>query len=551
MPEYLSPGVYVEEVPSAVKPIAGVSTSTAAFIGLVPPVIQIPFENPSYDPTDKSADAAPAFITRPFPFRDLPQPASDEGKAFADLDANQKLLAPLEDKENSGRPSTDTIASKDKMTQYLKVRNAISAFTSSYPELADGGARLAEFKKNQTDLAALADPEHPDHPSADTRTNPKNLATYNKLKAAIAAFKARYPDMAEEGEPVLCTSFSDFKRSFGDFSTDGLQVPPGGDLPIDGTGMQNQLAHAVYGFFNNGGTMCYVMRFKDVADLRNPDNLTPLEAIDDISIVAAPGIVDPVVQSNLITHCENLTDRVAILDGPVLGDGDQRTKDNIMKVARTDYGALYYPWIKVFDIATQLMEPDGNGERLCAPSGHVAGIYARVDHERGVHKAPANEVVRGALELDDQISKNLQDGLNPHGINCIRNINDDITVWGARTVGGDANTDLKYINVRRTLIFLRKSIDQGTQWVVFEPNDRSLWAKITRNVTAFLTNVWRDGALFGSTPQEAFYVKCDDETNPPEERDLGKVTTEIGVAIVEPAEFVIFRISQWEGTAAQ
>jgi phage tail sheath protein FI len=222
-----------------------------------------------------------------------------------------------------------------------------------------------------------------------------------------------------------------------------------------------------------------------------------------------------------------------------------------MKVARTDYGALYYPWIQVFDIATQLMAPDGNGERLCAPSGHVAGIYARVDHERGVHKAPANEVVRGALELDDQISKNIQDGLNPHGINCIRNINDDITVWGARTVGGDANTDLKYINVRRTLIFLRKSIDQGTQWVVFEPNDRSLWAKITRNVTAFLTTVWRDGALFGSTPQEAFYVKCDDETNPPEERDLGKVTTEIGVAIVEPAEFVIFRISQWEGTAAQ
>jgi phage tail sheath protein FI len=293
------------------------------------------------------------------------------------------------------------------------------------------------------------------------------------------------------------------------------------------------------------------MRFKDVAELRNPDNLTPLEAIDDISIVAAPGIVDPVVQSNLITLCENLTDRVAILDGPVLGDGDQRTKDNLMKVARTDYGALYYPWIQVFDIATQLMAPDGNGERLCAPSGHVAGIYARVDHERGVHKAPANEVVRGALELDDQISKNIQDGLNPHWINCIRNINDDITVWGARTVGGDANTDLKYINVRRTLIFLRKSIDQGTQWVVFEPNDRSLWAKITRNVTAFLTTVWRDGALFGSTPQEAFYVKCDDETNPPEERDLGKVTTEIGVAIVEPAEFVIFRISQWEGTAAQ
>jgi phage tail sheath protein FI len=160
-------------------------------------------------------------------------------------------------------------------------------------------------------------------------------------------------------------------------------------------------------------------------------------------------------------------------------------------------------------------------------------------------------VIRGALDIEVQISKALQDGLNPGGVNCIRNMNNNITVWGARTIGGDFNADLKYINVRRTLLFLRKSIDHGTQWVVFEPNDRSLWAKIVRNVTAFLTVVWRDGALFGSTPAEAFYVKCDDETNPPEDRDIGRVTTEIGVAIVRPAEFVIFRISQWGGPQAQ
>jgi uncharacterized protein len=135
--------------------------------------------------------------------------------------------------------------------------------------------------------------------------------------------------------------------------------------------------------------------------------------------------------------------------------------------------------------------------------------------------------------------------LNPKGVNCIRSLNDNILVWGARTVGGDANADLKYINVRRMLLFLRESIDEGTQWVVFEPNTPALWQKITRNVTAFLTNVWRSGALFGTTPQEAFYVKCDAETNPPELRELGQVVTEIGVAIVRPAEFVIFRISQW------
>ena len=151
----------------------------------------------------------------------------------------------------------------------------------------------------------------------------------------------------------------------------------------------------------------------------------------------------------------------------------------------------------------------------------------------------------GALGLRYNLSKNQQDGLNPRGVNCIRSMNGNIRVWGARTAGGDANADLKYVNVRRTLIYLRESIDEGTQWVVFEPNTPALWQKITRNVTAFLTNVWRSGALFGNTAAEAFYVKCDAETNPPELRELGQVVTEIGVAIVRPAEFVIFRISQF------
>src|SRR5205823_3157925 len=148
------------------------------------------------------------------------------------------------------------------------------------------------------------------------------------------------------------------------------------------------------------------------------------------------------------------------------------------------------------------------------PSGHMAGIYARVDTQRGVHKAPANEVVLGALSLTYQLSRAQQDGLNPQGVNCIRDLNGNIRVWGARTLGGDANTAWKYVSVRRLFLFLRESIDQGTQWVVFEPNDPALWAKIRRNVTAFLTNVWRDGALFGATPEEAFYVRCDERTNP-------------------------------------
>jgi phage tail sheath protein FI len=246
-----------------------------------------------------------------------------------------------------------------------------------------------------------------------------------------------------------------------------------------------------------------------------------------------------------VTHCQQRTqDRFAIFDSKL--DDDLTTLDTA-KLRNTNYGAFYFPWIEVFDPATKIANPQSTGRIFVPPSGHIAGIYARVDTNRGVFKAPANEPILGALGLKYQISKAQQDGLNPQGVNCIRDLNGNIRVWGARTIGGDANGEWKYINVRRTFLFLRESIDEGLQWAVFEPNDPKLWAKITRNVTAFLTNVWRDGALFGNTPQEAFYVKCDAETNPPALRDLGQVVTEIGVAIVKPAEFVIFKISQWPG----
>ena len=183
------------------------------------------------------------------------------------------------------------------------------------------------------------------------------------------------------------------------------------------------------------------------------------------------------------------------------------------------------------------------------PSGHIAGVYARTDATRGVHKAPANAVMRGALDVQRLISKREQAGLNPDGINIIRKFDGNITIWGARTWADPGQeADWVYINVRRLFLYLRKSIDQGTQWVVFEPNEMGLWAKITRNITAFLTNVWRAGALFGTTPQEAFYVKCDgDQSYRRRCAPRAKVVTEIGVALVKPAEFVISRLSQWAG----
>jgi len=181
------------------------------------------------------------------------------------------------------------------------------------------------------------------------------------------------------------------------------------------------------------------------------------------------------------------------------------------------------------------------------PSGHMAGIWARVDNTRGVFKAPANEVVQGAVGLRWRISGADQEKLNPSGVNIIRALNGAIRVWGARTVGGDANGNFKYLSTRRYFNYLRKSIEQGTQWVVFEANGRSLWKRIVRSVDAFLLNEFHNGALFGDTPKQAYFVRCDENTNPAEVRDAGEVIIEIGVAILQPAEFVIFRIQQITG----
>ena len=280
-----------------------------------------------------------------------------------------------------------------------------------------------------------------------------------------------------------------------------------------------------------------------------------LESLENVTMVCVPDLMSTppgqeldmntikAVQTMMIAHCERLGDRVAIIDPPA-----DMTPQEIAKWRMDDagydssYAALYYPWIQVMDPAT-------NKPIYIPPCGHIAGVWARNDATVGVHKAPANEVVQGAIGLAYQTTKGEQDMLNPIGVNCIRAFSGrGIRVWGARTLSSDPAW--RYINVRRLFNFVEKSIENGTQWVVFEPNDRKLWARVSRDVTAFLKMVWRSGALFGSTPAEAFYVKCDDELNPPESRDLGRLIIEVGMAPVKPAEFVIFRISQWAGPGA-
>lgn len=342
---------------------------------------------------------------------------------------------------------------------------------------------------------------------------------------------------AEALTPKAVNSWNEFVNAFGDFQA------------------ANQfLAHAVFGFFNNGGSRCWVVRVTKLEDIDAA--LERLESIDEIAIVAAPLPDDTApaalnaVHAALVAHCHKMEDRVAILDSAetIANDNLAITADatGIWRPA-TDpkgYGAFYFPWIEVADPTKPA------GERIAVPpSGHIAGIYARSDAQRGVHKAPANEVILGALGVRYPVSKIVQGVLNPEGVNCIRNFNGTIKLYGARTLasGEQGDPEWNYVNVRRLVNFLRESIDEGTQWVVFEPNSPDLWARIRRNINAFLTNVWRSGALFGTTPDQAFYVRCDESTNPPEVRELGQVVTEIGIAIVRPAEFVVFRISQWSG----
>jgi hypothetical protein len=209
---------------------------------------------------------------------------------------------------------------------------------------------------------------------------------------------------------------------------------------------------------------------------------------------------------------------------------------------RSMFAALYYPWIKVPN------PRNGGRPILVPPCGHMMGVWARTDETRGVYKAPANEVPKGVIGLGYDTNFREQELLNPLGINCIRNFpNRGIRIWGARTLVEPDKTEWRYISVRRLVSYIEKSIELGTQWAVFEPNDEDLWARVRRTVNNFLERIWREGALFGTTPDQAFFVKCDAENNPPETMILGRLYIDVGVCPVRPAEFVIFRISQWNG----
>jgi phage tail sheath protein FI len=272
--------------------------------------------------------------------------------------------------------------------------------------------------------------------------------------------------------------------------------------------------------------------------------LDALAPIDDISIVAAPGCTDQAVQQALVDHCESLWSRFAILDAIKGADlpAVRLQRQALTGTLDKGFGALYHPWIQLIDASRQAVVDH-------PPSGHIAGIYAKIDTTRGVHNAPANVGIATALGVTQRLTNADQSVVNLEGVNLIRILpgRGVPVVWGARTTTGDRNW--QYINIRRLFIFLEQSIQQGLQPNVFLPNDLGLWERVKRTLNEFLGRVWRDGALFGATAKEAFYVRVDEALNPPSQRKLGRLNIEIGLQPVYPAEFIVVRIGIWDGAS--
>ncbi len=319
--------------------------------------------------------------------------------------------------------------------------------------------------------------------------------------------------------PTMITSFTEYESTFGS--------------PNDG----GFLGYGVRGFFDNGGVQCYVMRLEATAV--PSESLQALESLD-VSIVCSPD-ADSIsgMAGALIAHCENMRYRFAVLDGPQTPAPIDGPPDAL----RSSYAAYYYPWILVAGASE-------GGEIAVPPGGFVAGVYARTDNEQGVWHAPANKVVLGVTGLDQVLTQQQSEVLNAAGVNVIRVFTGmGNRVWGARTTSQDP--EWKYVNVRRYLIYVEHSIKNGTQWVVFEPNGEDLWGAVRRSVSDFLFNEWKSGALQGSRPEDAFFVRCDRTTMTQSDLDNGRLIIEIGVAPLRPAEFVIFRIGQWTADAKE
>jgi hypothetical protein len=424
------------------------------------------------------------------------------------------------------------------------------------------GTGLHEAKRLQhmfsrTRVVAMTNPLGPRASAEETAWRSRPIEGAKISVAAFVGLAVGGPFM----RPIRASSWTHFAKIY----SDPHEPDRGPFMP------SAYMAFAVRGFFENGGRLCWIVRVgherealrgggrQEEGDSPNSersaallDGIDRLSAIDEITIVCCPDLVAIAQERNgaslrdqqgaLIAHCEAAGNRMAILDAPPTLQFREMLEWRMEEGAYdSNSAALYYPWIRVVD-------PLSDQPVAVPPSGHVAGVWARTDVTRGVFKAPANEVVLEADGLSSEITDDEQGALNRAGVNCIRSFpGRGIRVWGSRTLSSDP--EWRYLNIRRLFTYITQSIREGTRWGVFEPNDEQLWKSIRRDISAFLTRMWSEGALFGSSPEQGFYVKCDEETNTPEAVKAGQVVMEIGIAPVKPAEFMSFRISQLTAAA--
>jgi hypothetical protein len=514
MPNYYSPGVYVEEVESGSRPIEGVATAVAAFVGFAR---KGPFNKPTLVTNwSQFTDNFGSYI-----------PGSYLAHAVFGYFANG-----------------GSVAYVVRVGEEAHKNNA----HAELPAAANGGDNTDAFRVVALDQGDAGNQFEVDVEQATHGTPQDTFKLSVKKKddeTPVEVFDDLTVKAGVQNAVKVVNALSDTISLEVTDPDAAITMPAFGPVTLaDGT----------------DPTGPPITKDEYVGDPAARTGFGGLEEIDEVTMVCVPDAMAAyqaglkngkttftaedlqVVQQAMIAHCEQMGDRVAIIDAPL----GRKVQDMLDWRKQTNYDSkyatLYWPWIKVSDPAT------GNNI-FVPPCGHMAGVWARSDATRGVHKAPANEVVRGAITLETKITKGEHDLLNPVGINCIRELPGlGIRIWGARTISSDQSW--RYLNVRRLFNYVEESVLEGTQWVVFEPNDMDLWARVRRTITAFLLGVWRDGALFGATPEEAFYVKCDAENNPPDSVDAGRLICEIGIAPVKPAEFVVFRIAQYSGGAS-
>lgn len=524
---YNAPGVYVEEVDRGAAPIQGVSMSTAGFLG----------------PTERGP-VEPQLVTSFSEFRRTYGGYAQYGSGgrlkgsylayavagFFDNGGQRAYIGRIIDADEVGEDSAvaDATLENDSGETVIEIdANGPGVWGENVIVVADEASRSEDLYSLTVYYWEDAD----DVPGGEADTDDLSDYDVEELEDEGADIVELHDNLTNDAKS------SDFYETKVNAASDLIEVTPdetNDDKP-------DYDSPQIVGL-DDASNVDDIESFDELDYEGNDEKgaksgLAAFEEIAEIAMVIAPDEAgDDNLAKSIEEHCsdERLQDRIAILQADQNFDiSDPETPVN------SSYAAFYMPWVEVTD-------PVSGRLILVPPAGHIAGIYALTDSKYGVHKAPANQVVRGVRGLDTTITRAEQAGLNPKGINCIRSFSGrGIRIWGARTTAPDPTW--QYVNVRRLFIFLRESIDNGTQWAVFEPNDEDLWARVRQTIRGFLRDVWEDGALMGESPDEAFFVTCDRTTMTQNDIDNGRLICEIGVAPVKPAEFVIFRISQWDG----